>query len=317
MKFALVFPGQGAQKVGMGRDLYAASKTAKKVFQEADDALGFSLSDIIFNGPEDKLVLTEYTQPAILTDCIAIYRTLTEEHGVKLEPAFVAGHSLGEYTALVASGVLSLEDGVKLVHLRGHLMQEAVPTGQGAMAAILGLGDEDVAAICKEAAEGEICEPANFNMPGQLVISGHTKAVARAIEIAKSRGAKRSLLLNVSAPFHCSLMRPVADHLAAAMEKCTWHQGMCPLVANVSAQAVSDVATVRRGLYEQTYSPVQWTKSVQYMVDNGVGGFIEMGPGKVLIGMIKHICKGLHNLNVENCEDLGNVAEYLASGGLQ
>lgn len=309
MKYAIVFPGQGSQAVGMGKELCGVSKAAKDTFAEADEALGFSLSDIIFSGPEDKLVLTAYTQPAILTMSIAVFRAL-QEKGVTLAPAFVAGHSLGEYTALVANGVLSLADGVRLVHKRGSFMQEAVPQGVGAMAAILGLEADAVRAVCAEAAQDEICEAANYNTPVQTVISGHTAAVERAVALASAKGAKRCVMLNVSAPFHCSLMRPVADRLAAEMEKCVWNAGGCPLVANVSAQPVSDVSSIRDGLYAQTYSPVRWVESVQTMAAQGVEGFIEMGPGKVLSGTVKKIARQAAVLNVEQPADLEQVAPF-------
>lgn len=310
MKYALVFPGQGAQTVGMGKDLCDVSAAAKAAFAEADDALGFSLSEIIFNGPEDKLVLTAYTQPAILTMSVAVLRAL-DERGVKLTPAFVAGHSLGEYTALVASGVLSLADAVRLVHMRGSYMQEAVPQGVGAMAAILGLDAASVRDICAEAAQGEVCEAANYNTPVQTVISGHTAAVERAVALASQRGAKRSVMLKVSAPFHCTLMRDVADRLAVEMDKCTWNPGSCPLVANVSAQAVTDVKAIRDGLYAQTYSPVRWVESVQTMAAAGVGGYIELGPGKVLSGMVKKIVRRASVLNVGCVADLDKVTPFL------
>ncbi|MDY2648380.1 MAG: ACP S-malonyltransferase [Pyramidobacter porci] len=310
MKYAIVFPGQGSQAVGMGKELCGVSTAAKETFAEADEALGFSLSDVIFNGPEDKLVLTAYTQPAILAMSIAVFRAL-QEKGVTLDPAFVAGHSLGEYTALVASGVLSLADGVRLVHKRGSFMQEAVPRGVGAMAAILGLEADAVRAVCAEAAQGEVCEAANYNTPVQIVISGHTAAVERAVALASAKGAKRSVMLNVSAPFHCSLMRPVADRLAAEMEKCVWNPGRCPLVANVSAQPVSDVSAIRDGLYAQTYSPVRWTESVQTMAARGVEGFIEVGPGKVLAGTVKKIARQAAVLNVEQPADLEQVVPFI------
>lgn len=310
MKYAIVFPGQGSQAVGMGKELCGVSTAAKETFAEADEALGFSLSDIIFNGPEDKLVLTAYTQPAILAMSIAVFRAL-QEKGVTLDPAFVAGHSLGEYTALVASGVLSLADGVRLVHKRGSFMQEAVPQGVGAMAAILGLEADAVCAVCAEAAQGEVCEAANYNTPVQIVISGHKAAVERAVALASAKGAKRSVMLNVSAPFHCSLMRPVADRLAAEMEKCVWNPGRCPLVANVSAQPVSDVSAIRDGLYAQTYSPVRWTESVQTMAARGMEGFIEMGPGKVLAGTVKKIARQAAVLNVEQPADLEQVVPFI------
>ena len=309
MKYALLFPGQGSQTVGMGRELCEKSPAARAVFDEADAALGFSLSDIIFNGPEDKLVLTAYTQPAILTMSIAVLRAL-EEKGIKPAPAFVAGHSLGEYTALVASGVLSLADGVRLVHKRGSFMQEAVPQGVGAMAAILGLEADSVRAVCEEAAQGEICEPANFNTPVQTVISGHARAVERAVVLASERGAKRSVMLKVSAPFHCSLMRPVADKLAVEMDKCSWSAGSVPLIANVSADPVTDVKAIRDGLYPQTYSPVRWVESIERMAAEGVEGFIELGAGKVLSGMVKKIARKASVLNIETFADLDKFVPF-------
>ena len=309
MKYALLFPGQGSQTVGMGRELCEKSPAARAVFDEADAALGFSLSDIIFNGPEDKLVLTAYTQPAILTMSIAVLRAL-EEKGIKPAPAFVAGHSLGEYTALVASGVLSLADGVRLVHKRGSFMQEAVPQGVGAMAAILGLEADSVRAVCEEAAQGEVCEPANFNTPVQTVISGHARAVERAVALASERGAKRSVMLKVSAPFHCSLMRPVADKLAVEMDKCRWTAGSAPLIANVSADPVTDVKAIRDGLYAQTYSPVRWVESIERMAAEGVEGFIELGAGKVLSGMVKKIARKASVLNIETFADLDKFVPF-------
>ena len=311
MKYALVFPGQGAQAVGMGKDIYEASPAARSAFAEADEALGFSLSDIIFNGPDEKLTLTAYTQPAILTTSVALCRAL-DEKGIKLAPAFVAGHSLGEYTALAVSGVLSLSDAVRLVHKRGSFMQEAVPEGVGAMAAILGLSPDSVREVCAQAAQGEVCEAANFNTPVQTVISGHTEAVKRAVAIAAEQGAKRSVMLKVSAPFHCSLMRSVADRLAEVMDTCTWNAGACPLVANVSASAVSDIQAVRDGLYAQTYSPVRWAESVAAMSEMGAEGFIEIGPGKVLAGMIKKIVRRASVLNIEHAEDLDKAAAFIA-----
>lgn len=311
MKFALVFPGQGAQSVGMGKPLCEASPAAREVFAEADEALGFSLSDIIFHGPEEKLTLTAYTQPAILTMCVAVMRAVAEK-GISLLPFFVAGHSLGEYTALVANKVLSLADAVRLVHKRGAYMQEAVPEGVGAMAAILGLDQDAVHNVCTEAClPGEVCEAVNYNTPVQTVISGHAASVKRAVEVAAAKGARRSVMLKVSAPFHSSLMKPAADRLKLDFEQCLWHEPECPLVANVSARSVSDLWSIKEGLYAQTFSPVRWVRSTQFMADQGVDRFIEMGPGKVLSGMIRKIEKGAKTLSVETPADIEKIVPFL------
>jgi len=310
-RFALLFPGQGAQSVGMGRDLYEGFPLARRVFDEADEALGFSLSSIIFEGPEEKLTLTEYTQPALLTVSMAFFRALTEDKGILLNPDFVAGHSLGEYSALVASGTLSLADGVRLVNARGRLMQKAVPEGEGAMAAILGLEDSDVRDICSQFDGDKVCEAANFNSPGQVVISGDSDSVAKAIEAAKEAGAKRAIPLNVSAPFHCRLMTDVADELSREMERCDWSDSACPLIANVSASPVTSVEDIRSGLYRQTYSPVRWVESMRYMSDAGVSTFLELGPGKVLAGLAKKCVKGSKTLSIGSAEDLDKVVDFL------
>lgn len=304
---ALIFPGQGAQQVGMGSDAVSAFPAAKKAFEEADEALGFRLSDLIFHGPESELTLTANTQPAILTTGVALYRALTVDLGVDLKPAFVAGHSLGEHTALVASGALSLGNGVRLVRRRGELMQQAVPAGQGAMAAVLGLEDEAVEQVCRDVSG--LCEPANYNCPKQLVISGEKAAVEEACQLAKERGAKRAMALNVSAPFHCSLMKPVAEPLFELIQTLTWHEPFCPLVANVTAQPVTDLKTIAEGLRLQTYSPVLWTQSVQAMARAGVTRFIEFGPGKVLSGMVKKIVKEAEVVSLENAEALKAFAQ--------
>ncbi len=309
--YALLFPGQGAQYVGMGRDLRDAYPSARRVFDEVDEALGFSLSSVIFDGPEEKLKLTAYTQPAIMTASIATFRVLMDELGISLTPTFVAGHSLGEYSALVASGSLSLADGVRLVHARGRLMQEAVPEGVGAMAAILGLDDASVKEICQSFGEEKVCDAANFNSPGQTVISGHDETVKEAIQIAKERGAKKAILLNVSAPFHCRLMRPVADELSKEMDLCRWSDSAWPLVANVSAQAVKSVSEIRDGLYRQTYSSVLWTSSVDFMVSAGVSSFLEIGPGNVLAGLAKKCSKGIKTLSVGSVDNIGDVVDFL------
>lgn len=309
--YAMLFPGQGAQFVGMGRDLYENYSGARQVFEEADEALGFKLSDVIFDGPEDKLKLTSYTQPAILAMSIAVFRVIRDNMSINLNPEFVAGHSLGEYSALVASGTLSLADGVRLVHRRGDLMQEAVPEGEGGMAAILGLDDTIVESVCSEFNVNEVCEAANYNSPGQVVISGHAGAVEKAVLAAKEKGARRAVSLKVSAPFHCRLMRPVADKLALEMDKCLWSDSPWPLIANVSADAVSSVEAIRKGLYEQTYSPVQWARSVRFMAENGVDRVLELGPGKVLAGLSKKSSRGMKTLSVGSVDELKKVVDFL------
>ena len=311
MTYAVVFPGQGAQEVGMGKTLYNNFDAAKSVFDCADEALGFKLSDIIFEGPESELQKTAYTQPAILTMSIAVLRTLTINMGLKITPDYMAGHSLGEYTALVASGALSLEEGVRLVHLRGELMQEAVPLGEGTMAAVLGLPSEEVISLCNEASGSKVCQAANFNSPGQTVISGHREAVEKALTIAKQRGAKRAVMLKVSAPFHSQLLKPVAPKLREAAGKCALSRPACPIVANFSAKAVLDREEIIHALAEQTYMPVLWSDSIFYMRENGIKSFLEIGPGKVLSGLIKKTIKGSRVLSVSDTESLDSVSDFL------
>ncbi len=311
MTYAVVFPGQGAQEVGMGKTLYNNFDAAKSVFDCADEALGFKLSDIIFEGPESELQKTAYTQPAILTMSIAVLRTLTINMGLKITPDYMAGHSLGEYTALVASGALSLEEGVRLVHLRGELMQEAVPLGEGTMAAILGLPSEEVISLCNEASGSKVCQAANFNSPGQTVISGHREAVEKALTIAKQRGAKLAVMLKVSAPFHSQLLKSVAPKLREAAGKCALSRPACPIVANFSAKAVLDREEIIHALAEQTYMPVLWSDSIFYMRENGIKSFLEIGPGKVLSGLIKKTIKGSRVLSVSDTESLDSVSDFL------
>jgi [acyl-carrier-protein] S-malonyltransferase len=315
VRYALVFPGQGAQEVGMGKSLYDTFDAARDVFQKADHALNFKLSQLIFEGPEEKLTLTAFTQPAILTASIAAYRVLTESMGVSLKPAFLAGHSLGEYTALVAAGALSLEDGVRLVHLRGSLMQEAVPEGKGAMAALIGLEPDVVEEVCRRVAPNKECQAANFNSPGQVVISGETSFVEKAVEEAKVQGARKAVMLKVSAPFHSNLMVPVADQLQKAFEKCQWNLPHCPIVANVSAQPVFTVEDIQKALFHQTYSPVLWADSVLYMASQEVDTYLELGPGTVLAGLIKRCQKGLKTYSAMNEEDLRIIAALFNEGG--
>ncbi len=291
---AFIFPGQGSQAVGMGRGLAEASPAARAVFQEVDDALGEHLSKLMWEGPEADLTLTANAQPAIMAVSIAALRVLETETGLVLadKASFVAGHSLGEYTALAAAGALGVADTARLLRLRGQAMQAAVPVGVGAMAALLGLGFEAVEAIAQEAAAdvggGQVCAAANDNAPGQVVVSGHTEAVARAMALARTRGARHSVLLPVSAPFHCSLMQPAADAMAAALADAKLLPPFVPLVANVTAAPVADPDTIRRLLVEQVTGTVRWRESVLAMADLGVTTFVELG-GKVLGPMVRRI----------------------------
>ncbi len=312
MSRAFVFPGQGSQAVGMGQALAAASATARAVFQEVDDALGQSLSRIMFEGPEDQLTLTENAQPAIMANAIAVLRILESEGGHKLAAVagHVAGHSLGEYTALCAAGSLSLADTARLLKLRGRAMQAAVPVGEGAMAALLGLDLADAQAVAAEAAQGEVCQAANDNAPGQVVVSGHKAAVERALEIAKGKGAKRAILLPVSAPFHCALMQPAADAMAEALGKADIRAPFVPLVANVTAGPVTDPAEIRRLLVEQVTGMVRWRESVSAMVGLGVDSFVELG-GKVLGPMIKRIEKDAATASLVSMDDIEAFAKTL------
>lgn len=315
MKYALIFPGQGAQRPGMGKDIYDSYASARRIFDEADEALGFSLSEIIFNGTPEELAHTAITQPAILTVSIAFFRALEQEIGTAVEPVCMAGHSLGEYTALVAAGALSLKDGVRLVHKRGDLMQAAVPLGMGSMAAIVGLELSDVSAICAEAAQGEVCQAANINSPTQIVISGHAGAVHRAVNLIEQKYTAKVVPLRVSAPFHCSLMRPVADELKAAFREIEWHLPKFPIIANANARQVRTIAEVREALYTQTFSPVMWSQSVLEMENHGVEGYIELGPGSVLSGLIRKICKGKRPYAAANAAELLQAAAYIKGEG--
>lgn len=314
MSYAIVFPGQGAQEVGMGRDFHDAYAVSKAAFREADQALGFSLSNIIFEGPEDELVKTAITQPAILTASIAILRAFEQERGKPLAPAYYAGHSLGEYTALVASGALSLGDAVRLVHRRGSLMQQAVPMGRGAMSAILGLDKDAIGKICEEAQGGEVVSAANVNAPAQIVISGNTDAVERAGSLAKERGASKVIPLKVSAPFHCALMRPVADQLRKEFSAMTWNVPNAPITANADASFLTTTDAIRQALYDQTYSPVLWSDGVTAMANAGVEAFIEFGPGSVLSGLIKRISKSAKTAAVGRMADMEKAMALLGGG---
>ncbi|MET0437527.1 MAG: ACP S-malonyltransferase [Devosia sp.] len=288
---AFTFPGQGSQAVGMGKELADAFPEARAVFDEVDDALGQKLSQTMFEGPEDVLRLTENAQPALMASSIAVLRVL-ESRGVTLagHAKFVAGHSLGEYSALCAAGTFSLSDTARLLRTRGQAMQKAVPVGHGAMAALLGLDLETARAVAEEAAQGEVCQVANDNAPGQVVISGALAAIERAVEIAKAKGSKRALLLPVSAPFHCSLMQPAADAMASALAEVQMNAPVVPLVANVLAAPISDPAEIRQRLVEQVTGVVRWTETVTWLAgQGGVTQLVELGTGRVLTGLAKRI----------------------------
>jgi [acyl-carrier-protein] S-malonyltransferase len=294
MSIAFVFPGQGSQAVGMGKALADNFAPARNVFAEVDDALGDKLTAIMWDGPADRLTLTENAQPALMAVSLAAMRVLETEAGLDLarDAAFVAGHSLGEYSALAAAGSLTLADTARLLRIRGKAMQAAVPVGVGAMAALLGLEFETACAVAAEAAQGEVAQAANDNGGGQVVVSGNKAAVERAIEIAKAKGAKRAMLLPVSAPFHCTLMQPAADAMAQALGAVTVRPPAVPLVANVLARAVTDPAEIVKSLIEQVTGTVRWRECVAYMAANGVTAFYEVGAGKVLSGLVKRIADG-------------------------
>jgi [acyl-carrier-protein] S-malonyltransferase len=299
---AFIFPGQGSQYPGMGKDLADTFPVARQIFEEADDALGLKLSAICFNGSEDDLRLTANTQPAILTTSIAVLRVAEQETGLKAD--YLAGHSLGEFSALVCSGTLSFTDAVRTVRARGTFMQEAVPVGTGTMAAMLSVEKEELEDICREAAQGEVVSPANFNSPGQIVIAGSTGAVNRAIEIAKARGFRKSMLLPVSAPFHCALMKPAADRLSVVLDALQLDEMRLPVVANASAQPNADKGRVKPLLVTQVCAPVLWEQSVTEMAALGVTRFVELGPGKILSGLVKRISKEVVTGNIADIDSL-------------
>ncbi|WP_420858664.1 ACP S-malonyltransferase [Marivivens marinus] len=308
---AFVFPGQGAQAIGMGKALADAYPAAKAVFDEVDDALGESLSALIWEGEIEQLTLTRNAQPALMATSLAAMRAL-EAEGVTIEAAsFVAGHSLGEYSALAAAGALTVADTARLLRIRGTAMQEAVPVGVGAMAALLGLDFAGATAVAKEAAQGQVCQAANDNDPGQVVVSGHKEAVERAVEIAKAKGAKRALLLPVSAPFHCELMEPAARVMEDALNAVDISEPKVPVVANVEARAVSDPATIRSLLVEQVTGSVRWRESVAWMAEQGVTEAWEIGAGKALSGMIKRISREMGTRAIGTPEDVAAAAESL------
>jgi [acyl-carrier-protein] S-malonyltransferase len=307
---AFLFPGQGSQAVGMGKDLAQKYRIARQTFEEADEALGYKLSQLCFEGPEEQLRLTEVTQPAILTASIAALRVL---EGRMPRPAYVAGHSLGEYSAHVAAGTISFAAAVRTVRYRGKYMQEAVPVGTGAMAAILGMDVEKVTAVCHDAAQGEVCEPANINSPQQIVISGHTSAVKRAAKLADERGAKRAKLLTVSAPFHCSLMKPAQDRLEADLNALTFQKPVVPVVCNVDAKLISDFDPARDALIRQVTGSVKWDQSMRTLIASGGLTFVEVGPGKVLCGLLRQIDRTRRCANVGDEASLQKALQQLAT----
>lgn len=298
---AFIFPGQGSQYIGMGKDLYENFKVAKEIFEEANDTLQFPISKICFEGPDESLKLTENTQPAILTVSIAALKVFEQEKGIA--PELTAGHSLGEYSALIASGALSFRDSVRIVRLRGKFMQEAVPVGEGAMAAVLGMSREEVEKICHDVSLGEVIAPANYNCPGQITISGHTRAVERAIEMVKKAG-KKAVLLPVSAPFHCPLMKPAAERLANALEDIPVKELNIPVVTNVEAEINRSKERVKPLLVLQVSSPVRWEESMRKMIKEGIERVIEIGPGKVLTGLMKRIDQNIETVNIEDVKSI-------------
>ena len=306
MAVAFVFPGQGSQTVGMGKALADAFAPAKAVFAEVDAALGESLSTTIFEGPQDRLTLTENAQPALMAVSLAVMRVLEAEAGLDLarDAAFVAGHSLGEYSALAAAGTFTIADAARLLRTRGQAMQKAVPVGVGAMAALLGLDYDAAVAVAAEAAQGEVCQAANDNGGGQVVVSGNKAAVERAVEIAKGKGAKRAMLLPVSAPFHCALMAPAAEVMAEALSKVQIKAPVVPVVANVKATALKDPAEIVKALVAQVTGTVRWRESVGYMAAQGVGTFYEIGAGKVLSGLVKRIADGATGTAIGSPDDV-------------
>ncbi len=297
-KLAIVFPGQGSQSVGMLSELYQQYPTVQATFAEASAALGYDLWALVANGPDTELNETHRTQPALLTASVAVWRLWQEQQGAA--PAYFAGHSLGEYSALVCAGVLSLADGVKLVEKRGQYMQQAVPAGVGAMSAIIGLADEAIAKACAEAAQGEVVAPVNYNSPGQVVIAGHKAAVERAGEACKAAGAKRALPLPVSVPSHCALMLPAAEQLARDLANFNFASPSVPVINNVDVDSAADAAAIKDALVRQLYSPVRWTETIEYFAAQGVTEVLELGAGKVLSGLIKRINKELNTASVND-----------------
>ncbi len=309
-KIALIFPGQGSQIVGMGKDLSEKYPVARQTFEEADEALGYKLSRLCFEGPEDQLRLTEITQPAILTASIAALRVLEAQIP---KPCYVAGHSLGEYSAHVASGTFSFADAVRTVRNRGKYMQEAVPVGVGTMAAILGMGLDKISSVCQDAAQGEVCSPANINSPEQVVISGNTACCRTRGQTGRRAGAKRAKLLPVSAPFHCSLMKPAQDRLEADLAKIKWNKPVYPVACNVEAELVTDDLRALDTLVRQVTGSVQWDQCMRLLIGQGIETFIEVGPGKVLCGLMRQIDRSKTCFNVSDEGSLAKTVESLSN----
>ena len=307
---AFVFPGQGSQAIGMLAEVAAEYPQIGETFAEAADALGYDLWQLCQNGPETELNRTDRTQPAILAASVALWRVWAANSNIR--PAFVAGHSLGEYSALVVAGVISFSDALRLVERRGQLMQQAVPAGEGAMAAILGLTDEQIIQLCAEVAEGEVVSAVNFNAPGQVVVAGQTAAVNRAIDACKAAGAKRAIALPVSVPSHCALMKPAAEQLARDFEQLNWQQPQMTLVQNVTARPAEGLDALRSQLVEQLYSPVRWVESIEYMAAQGVTDRVECGPGKVLSGLNKRCAKGVATHNLDSAAGFAAALTHFA-----
>lgn len=301
-KFAMVFPGQGSQTVGMLKELSEQNAIVKETFAQASSVLGYDLWQVVQDGPAEELNKTWITQPALLAASVAIFRAWGAQDGAK--PEFMAGHSLGEYSALVCAGVIDFQDAIKLVELRGKLMQEAVPAGTGAMYAIIGLDNDAIAKACEQAAQGQVVSPVNFNSPGQVVIAGNKDAVERAGVLCKEAGAKRALPLAVSVPSHCALMKPAADKLAEALDKLTFNQPLYPVINNVNVTIENNAQAIKQALVAQLYSPVRWTETVEYMANNDTTVLIEVGPGKVLTGLTKRIVDSLSGIAVNDTNSL-------------
>jgi [acyl-carrier-protein] S-malonyltransferase len=309
MKLAYIFPGQGSQYPGMGKNLAENFPTAQQIFEEADDALKFAISELCFHGSAEDLQFTENTQPAILAVSAAVFRTMEAEGFPR--PDFVAGHSLGEYSGLLSARSLSLGDSIRTVRSRGRYMQEAVPVGIGAMAAVIGVPLQDIEAACAESSQGQVCEPANINSRTQVVIAGNSEAIARASELLKSRGAKRVLKLNVSAPFHCALMSPARERLAVDLEATRFDDLQVPLITNVDATVIEKAGAAPDSLVRQVSSPVRWLETIELLIKEGVDTFVEVGPGKVLTGLMRHISREVRCFNVEDAASLKSASASL------